>query len=105
MLNPDKIGRHVAEINFEKQVGRIEPRVDEDREELIIEPNHDVIKPKVPGAPDFSKQVGRQERVDLNDDEVYIVDLPENPIPFDPSQPRVRGVPDFAKQPERFDGK
>jgi len=44
-----------------------------------------VIRPKVPAAPDFSKQTGRSEGIDIDDDEVFIIGMPENPIPNDPS--------------------
>lgn len=58
ILNPAKIGKHLPSIEFNKQIGRPEPKIDE-KEELILEPNIDTIRPKVPSAPDFSKQTGR----------------------------------------------
>jgi hypothetical protein len=64
ILHPDKIGKHLPEINFEKQLGRVEPTPIEE-EELILDPNHDVIKPKVPTF-DFGKQTGRLQPLDLD---------------------------------------
>ena len=74
-------------------------------EQLLIEPNIDAIRPKIPAAPDFSKQIGRPEKRHIDDDQLYIIDLPDNPIPFDPSQPRVKGIPDLSKQQDRFDNR
>jgi hypothetical protein len=36
---------------------------------------------------------------------VFVLNLPENAVPNDPSQPRVKGVLDFAKQGQRFDNR
>lgn len=105
ILNPEKIGKRLADIDFGKQLGRPEPKVDELHEELILEPNIDTIKPKVPAAPEFSKQLGRTEPYKLDDNEIFIVDFLENPIPNDPSLPRVKGVLNFALQQDRFDRK
>lgn len=52
---------------------------------MILEPNIDTVRPKAPAASDFSKQIGRTEPYKLDDEEVFIVDFPENPIPNDPS--------------------
>ena len=104
ILNPNKIGKHLQDIRFEKQLGRTEPQeVDEFQDELIIEPNINVIRPKKPSAPDFSKQLGREDPLKLPDDEIYILDLPDNPIPNDPSMPRVKGIVNFGLGKDRFD--
>ena len=50
----------------------------------------------------FDKQMGREEPKRLDDDEVYIMDLDENPIPNDPSVPKVVAH-DFGLGGERFD--
>ncbi len=96
ILNPSKIGKHLPVIEFGKQIGRPEPKINDLHEELILEPNIDTIRPKIPSAPDFSKQIGRIEPYKLDDEEIFIVDVPENPIPNDPSQPRVKGIVKFA---------
>ena len=85
-------------------LGRPEPKTGDDfQDELIIEPNIDVIRPKQPSAPDFSKQTGRADPQKLPDDDVYIIDLPLNPIPNDPSIPRVVGQHQFTLGKDRFD--
>ena len=67
-----------------------------------MDPQIDAIKPKQPSAPDFSKQKGREQEKKLDDDEVYVLDLPEDPIPNDPGQPRVKGAHNFAIGKDRF---
>lgn len=49
----------------------------------------------------FDKQIGRQEPIDLDDDEIFIHDLPEDPIPKDPSAPKAVAH-DFGRGGERF---
>ena len=49
----------------------------------------------------FEKQVGRQEPIDLDEDEVFVRDLPQDPIPKDPSQPKPIAH-DFGRGPDRF---
>ena len=49
----------------------------------------------------FDKQLGREEPRTLDDDEVYVLDLPEDPIPKDPSAPKVIAH-DFGKGADRF---
>ena len=63
----------------------------------------DAIRPRRnKGVPDFTKQTGREERVDLDDDEHFVGELTEEPIPNDPSQPKPIAF-DFGKGASRFD--
>ena len=62
----------------------------------------EAIRPKKAGVPDFSKQVGREEEKHFDDGEIYVGDLPEEPIPNDPSTKRPITY-NFGKGPERFD--
>jgi hypothetical protein len=105
VLDPEQIGRHIPGPDFDKALPRpplfVEPHSDDD--ELILEPNHDIIKPRGPSAPDFSKQVGREEKRDVDEDEVFVYDIGgTDPIPNDPSRPRVTGLVDFGKAADRF---
>jgi len=63
-----------------------------------------VIRPRVPGGPDFDKYTGREDpKRHIDDDETMIVDFEGvEAIPNDPSQPRVRGHVDMGKNEERF---
>lgn len=65
-LEPMKPGRRIAEINFDKQIGRDDPKKLND------------------------------------DDEVFIRNLEENPIPNDPSAPKVIAH-NFGLAGDRFD--
>ena len=66
----------------------LEP-IQEEKEELILEPRIEAIRTKVPFFADFSKQLGREEQKHLDDDEHYLPpDLSTEPIPNDPSRPR-----------------
>jgi hypothetical protein len=105
ILDPEQIGRHIPGPDFDKALPRPplfkEPNSDDD--ELIIEPNVDYIKPRGPSAPDFSKQVGREEKRDIDEDEVFVYDIEgTDPIPNDPSKPRVLGLVDFGRAADRF---
>jgi len=105
ILDPSKIGKRIPGFDIEKQIGRPEaPDRDEALDdELILEPNIDVIRPRRPGAPDFDKQIGREEKKTLDDDEVFVVDFDGvAPVPNDPSAPRIRGFHEFGKAEDRF---
>lgn len=71
---------------------------------LVLEPDINVIRPRIPGGPDFDKYTGREDpKRHIDDDEVHLVDLEGiDPIPNDPSQPRVQGHVDMGKKEERF---
>jgi hypothetical protein len=71
---------------------------------LVLDPRLDVIRPRVPGAPDFDKYVGREDpHRHIDDDEDMQVDLEGvDPIPNDPSMPRVKGHVDMSKNEDRF---
>ena len=106
ILDPHKLGKHLPEINFDKQLGRpLAPIQEEDdyREELVLNPTDDLIKKRLVNFVDFSKQTGREEKkVDLDDDEYYIRPADDGPaVPYDPSQPR-EIAHDFGKGSERF---
>lgn len=105
ILDPEKLGKRLPDINFDKMLGRPEPYPIRDEndigEELILEVNLDAVRKKVPNAPDFSKYTGREEAKRLDDDEVYVVNLDDDPIPNDPGQPRVKAY-DFGMAKDRF---
>lgn len=65
LLDPQKPGKRLPDIKFEKQIGRPEDFKLEDfgqGEELIIEPNIEAIRKKQPYlVRDFSKQIGRDD--------------------------------------------
>ena len=50
----------------------------------------------------FDKQLDREKPKRLDDDEHYIIDLDENPIPNDPSVPKVIAH-NFGLAGDRFD--
>ena len=51
---------------------------------------------------DFDKQIGREEKKHIDDDEYYVNNLDfQNPRPYDPSEKRVIGH-DFGKKEDRF---
>ena len=56
---------------------------------MILEPDINVIKKRQPTAPDFDKQLGRESPKRLDDEEVYIREFVDDPIPNDPSVPKV----------------
>ena len=92
LLDPDKPGKRVVgNIGFERQIGRGDDRPDladaDNHAELVIEPNIDVIRKRVPFLANFEKQKGREETKHVDDDDVY-VDNNEyaDPYPNDPSQ-------------------
>ena len=71
-------------------------------QELIIEPNIDVIKKRKVFLVDFDKQVGREEKKHVDDEEVYVKNFDFEDIrPKDPSEPKVKGF-EFGKAEERF---
>ena len=64
ILDPEKPGKRLPDIIFDKQIGRKEEFKAEDdiagKEELILEPNIDVIRRRQTYlVTDFSKQIGR----------------------------------------------
>ena len=66
----------MPDINFDKQLGRHDNEHDLDLnigEELIIEPNIDVIRKRKPYfVTDFNKQTGRNDNIDITADEYFI---------------------------------
>lgn len=69
---------------------------------MLLEPNIDVIKKKKIFLADFEKQIGREEKKHVDDDEVYIRNFDfEDARPKDPSEPKVKGF-EIAKQADRF---
>lgn len=104
MLDPQKLGKHLPEIDFKKMLGRPgDLEVVDEREELILEPNIEAIKSRVTGGVDFNKMLGRPEEKRLGDDDIMINgELLKDPIPNDPSRPNPTHIPDFSKQADRF---
>ena len=104
-MDPDKPQKRLADLKFEKQLGREDPNEmneDDVAEVLDLDPNIDLIKPRQPGAPDFSKQLGRPEKQHLEDDDVYIHDFEEEAIPNDPAARKVIAH-NFGLGKDRFD--
>jgi hypothetical protein len=107
LLDPNKPGKRLPDIKFEKQIGRPEEyKLDDDhREELIIEPNIEVVRKKQPYlVTDFGKQIGREdlEKRDPHQDEYYIMGGTEEERLADPSMKRPV-VYDFGRPKQRFD--
>lgn len=69
-------------------------------QELLIEPNPDVIKKRMVNFVVMDKQVGREEKKHLDDDEYYVNNEEYKEI-LDPSQKRIIAY-DFGKQEDRF---
>ena len=103
ILDPEKLQKHLPDIKFEKQLGRPEKEIDEldDKEGDVLDLEPEKLAKKLPDI-NFDKQIGREEPKTIDDDEVYIVDMPEDPIPNDPSAPRVL-TQNFGLAPDRFD--
>ena len=103
ILDPDKLQKRLPNIKFDLQLGRPDPaQADDDYDEqLVLEPDIDVIRKRQPTAPDFAKQLGRESPKRLDDDEQYIVDFPDDPIPKDPMLPKVVAH-NFGLGKERF---
>jgi len=98
ILNPEKPKPHVADIKFDRMGGREEETAPE-TEELILNPTHDLTKPKTVTYVDMSKQ---SERKDLygtkskeNEDEL-ILDVDYKQI-----DPKIKGIPDLSKLTSR----
>ncbi len=69
---------------------------------MILEPLLDLVRKKQPFFADFAKQLGREEKKTLDDDEYYIpIDPNSEPVPNDPGKPR-EIVYSFGHGPERF---
>ena len=104
ILDPNKPGKRLPEIRFERQIGREEEKIQledaNNHEELIVEPNIDVIRKRKIFLVDFDKQTGREEQKHVDDDEYYVNNLEYKEVP-DPSQPRAIAH-DFGKAPDRF---
>ncbi|CDW74037.1 UNKNOWN [Stylonychia lemnae] len=107
ILDPDKIRKRVPGVDFEKQIPREAEKYESEdinmHQELILEPNIDVIrKRKQFLVVDFDKQVGREERKHIDDDEYYVNNLSYGEIrPNDPADKKVVAY-DFGKKEERF---
>ena len=107
ILDPQRPGKRLPDIIFDKQIGRKEEmKVDDDiagKDELILEPNIDVIRRRRTYlVTDFNKQIGRKEVGD-NDptkDEYFIAVGDEEEKLADPSAKR-QIVYDFGKPKQR----
>ena len=103
ILDPEKLKKHLPDINFEKQMGRAVPEADEDDEKegdvLVLEPRR---VEKHMAEINFDKQVGRPEKYDLDDDDVFVHDYDNEPIPNDPGARKVIAH-NFGLGPDRFD--
>lgn len=103
ILDPEKLGKRIPAVLFDKQLGRytgLDTIKEED--ELIIDPNIDAVRKRQPVFVDIGKQIGREERKTLDDDEVFFNNVIQNePIPNDPSRPKVP-THDFGKDKPRF---
>jgi len=92
----------VANIQFDRMGGREEEKTGEDMtEELILNPTHELTKPKTITYVDMSKQ---SERKDLygtkkESDEELILD-----INYKQLDPKVKGIPDLSKLTSRGAG-
>lgn len=78
-------------------------KIDEEAEELILAPDIDLIKKRIPIFVDMAKDRGREEqKIDLDKDEYYLPGDPDaNIAPFNPRKPRAI-VYDFGKGEDRF---
>lgn len=110
LLEPEKPQRRLPTVRFDKQVGRTDgdKYVDADNEleeVALTDPVElDKVKKRAPNFVNMLKQVGRQEKVVLDNDEVFVqnFDNQEEPmVPKDPGEKKVVAH-DFGKQPERF---
>ena len=105
ILDPTKLGKRLPQIDFNKMLGRADPlqKIDEEQEELILEPDIDVIKKRQPMFVDMAKDRGREEaKVNLDDDEYYLPGaVDDEAAPFNPRKPRPIAY-DFGKGGERF---
>ena len=103
ILDPDKLQKRLPDFKFEKQLGRPVKEIDEldeiDGDVLDLEPAK--IQRHMPEI-NFDKQLDREKPKRLDDDEHYIIDLDENPIPNDPSVPKVIAH-NFGLAGDRFD--
>ena len=92
-------------IDFSKAFGRGEDFDDlvEKKDELILAPNYDAIKPNAQagGAIAMDKQLGRPVEMSIEDDEVFVLPTGTDAIPNDPMKPKVI-VPTFDNYLERF---
>ena len=105
-LDPRQPEKHVPGFELSKQEGRGEDNTEfeEQKEEMILNPNPDAVKKKqgLGGAIAMDKQVGRPVEVD-HDEEVYVVNDPTPAVLNDPSLARTnKGIP-WDKFPERFE--
>lgn len=103
ILDPEKLGKRLPDINFDKMRGREELNpIKEVDEELILEPVLDLVRKRQPFFANFDKYTGREEKKTLDDDEYYLPQDPNSdPIPNDPSRPRPI-VHSFGFGGERF---
>lgn len=77
ILSPKRPEKRMPDIKFDKQIGRRDNELHDIEldigDELIIEPNIDVIRKRKPYlVTDFNKQTGRNDTVDITADEYYI---------------------------------
>ena len=103
ILDPEKLQKRLPNLKFENYLGRPEPTKidDEYDEQLILEPDINVIKKRAPTAPNFDKQIGREEPKNLDDEELFVRDFDDDPIPKNPMDPKVVGY-NFGLGPQRF---
>jgi hypothetical protein len=77
---------------MEKATGRPEPVEDEYKEELILEPKLDFVKPKVPSLVNMAKESGRPE-VEIPENEELIIS-PK----YDAVRPKIVSLVDMSRQ-------
>lgn len=62
ILDPEKLGKRLPQIDFKKMIGRDDLyKIDEEAEELILAPDIDLIKKRIPIFVDMAKDRGREE--------------------------------------------
>ena len=100
ILNPEKPKPHVADVKFDRMGGREEEKTGEDMtEELILNPTHELTKPKTVTYVDMSKQSERKDvfgGTKKESDEELILD-----INYKQLDPKVKGIPDLSKLTSR----
>jgi hypothetical protein len=92
VLEPDKPRKVPVLVNMEKATGRPEPVEDEYKEELILEPKLDFVKPKVPSLVNMAKESGRPE-VEIPENEELIIS-PK----YDAVRPKIVSLVDMSRQ-------
>ena len=87
-------------------MGREEEKLDSEdlnhHQELILEPNIDAVRKRQQFLVDMNRQVGREEKKHVDDEEVYVHNLSFREVrPKDPAEKKV-AAHDFGRREERF---